>query len=92
MSINAAYLYDSVKLYAWALDKLLRSDPRPLTSDVIYDIASNGTRIIETIINNRTYKSEYHYIDTQVENVSSGMMSCSGPALYYVEKLSVLGI
>lgn len=57
VSINAAYLYDSVKLYAWALDKLLRSDTRPLTSDVIYDIASNGTRIIETIVNNRTYKS-----------------------------------
>lgn len=26
---------------------------------MIFDVASNGTRIIETIINNRTYKSEF---------------------------------
>lgn len=59
VSIYAAYLYDSVKLYAWALDKLLKAEQahRPLTSDVIYEVASNGTRIIETIIQNRTYKS-----------------------------------
>ncbi|XP_037940750.1 receptor-type guanylate cyclase Gyc76C-like [Teleopsis dalmanni] len=57
VSIYAAYLYDSVKLYAWALDKLLRQEERILTDDVIFDIASNGTRIIDTIIKNRTYKS-----------------------------------
>uniref|UniRef100_W8AIX8 Guanylate cyclase n=1 Tax=Ceratitis capitata TaxID=7213 RepID=W8AIX8_CERCA len=57
VSIYAAYLYDSVKLYAWALDKLLRQEERILTDDVIYDVASNGTRIIETIIKNRTYRS-----------------------------------
>ncbi|XP_067647261.1 receptor-type guanylate cyclase Gyc76C-like isoform X2 [Eurosta solidaginis] len=57
VSIYAAYLYDSVKLYAWALDKLLRLEERLLTDDVIYDVASNGSRIIETIIKNRTYKS-----------------------------------
>lgn len=57
VSIYAAYLYDSVRLYAWALDKLLREEERPLTDDVIYDVASNGTKIIETIIRNRTYKS-----------------------------------
>ncbi|XP_055620128.1 receptor-type guanylate cyclase Gyc76C-like isoform X2 [Toxorhynchites rutilus septentrionalis] len=59
VSIYAAYLYDSVKLYAWALDKLLKAEQtiRPLTSDVIQEVASNGTRIIETIIQNRTYKS-----------------------------------
>lgn len=61
MSIYAAYLYDSVKLYAWALDKLLKAEQqhRPLTDEVIHEVASNGTRIIETIIQNRTYKSEY---------------------------------
>lgn len=59
VSIYAAYLYDSVKLYAWALDKLLKQEPGPLTDDTIYDIASNGTRIIETIIKNKTYKSEF---------------------------------
>lgn len=58
VSIYAAYLYDSVKLYAWALDKLLRQEERILTDDVIYDVASNGTRIIETIIKNRTYRSK----------------------------------
>lgn len=59
VSIYAAYLYDSVKLYAWALDKLLRQEPSPLTDEQIYEVASNGTKIIETIIQNRTYKSEY---------------------------------
>lgn len=58
VSIYAAYLYDSVKLYAWALDKLLKQESRPLNDDTIYDVASNGTRIIETIIKNRTYKSK----------------------------------
>lgn len=59
VSIYAAYLYDSVKLYAWALDKLLKAEQqhRPLTDEVIHEVASNGTRIIETIIQNRTYKS-----------------------------------
>lgn len=57
VSIYAAYLYDSVMLYALALDKLLRNETRPLTEEVIRDVASNGTRIVETIINNKTYKS-----------------------------------
>lgn len=58
VSIYAAYLYDSVKLYAWALDKLLKQETRPLNDETIFDIASNGTRIIETIIKNKTYKSK----------------------------------
>lgn len=45
-------------MYAWALDKLLKEEERPLTDKVIRDVASNGTRIIETIIKNRTYKSK----------------------------------
>ncbi|XP_017842260.1 receptor-type guanylate cyclase Gyc76C isoform X1 [Drosophila busckii] len=57
ISIYAAYLYDSVKLYAWALDKMLRMEQRPLTDEVIYEVASNGTRVIDTIIKNRTYMS-----------------------------------
>lgn len=57
MTIYAAYLYDSVKLYAWALDKLLQEEQRQLTDTVIHEVASNGTRIIETIIKNRTYDS-----------------------------------
>lgn len=61
VSIYAAYLYDSVKLYAWALDELLRKENRPLTDDVIFEVASNGTRIIETIIKNRTYASEFYF-------------------------------
>lgn len=56
VSIYAAYLYDSIMLYAWALDQLLRNETI-LTEDVILDVASNGSRIIETIIRNRTYRS-----------------------------------
>lgn len=58
MTIYAAYLYDSVKLYAWALDKLLQEEQRQLTDTVIHEVASNGTRIIETIIKNRIYDSK----------------------------------
>lgn len=60
VSIYAAYLYDSVMLYALALDKLLRAEMalRPLTEDVIREVASNGTRIVETIILNKTYQSK----------------------------------
>ncbi|BFF97986.1 receptor-type guanylate cyclase Gyc76C-like [Drosophila madeirensis] len=57
ISIYAAYLYDSVKLYAWAVDKMLRQETRVLTDEVIFDVASNGTRVIDTIIKNRTYMS-----------------------------------
>lgn len=58
ISIYAAYLYDSVKLYAWALDKMLRMEERLLTDEVILEVASNGTRVIDTIIKNRTYMSK----------------------------------
>ncbi|XP_076654349.1 receptor-type guanylate cyclase Gyc76C [Halictus rubicundus] len=53
VSIHAAYLYDSVKLYARALDQLLRDRPE----HTLEEIASNGTQIIETIIRNHTYQS-----------------------------------
>jgi len=60
VSIYAAYLYDSVKLYASALHYLLTVEQQPLDRDAIRDIASNGTKIIETIIKiNQTYRSEY---------------------------------
>lgn len=68
VSIYAAYLYDSVKLYAWALDKLLKQEERPLDERVIHEIASNGTRIIETIIKNRTYKSKHIYTHLKLTN------------------------
>lgn len=51
--IHAAYLYDSVKLYARALDQLLRNNPE----STLEEIVSNGTQIIETIIKNHTYQS-----------------------------------
>lgn len=61
VSIYAAYLYDSVMLYAMALDQLLRNEQKiqKLTEEVIRNVASNGTRIVETIIQNRTYQSEW---------------------------------
>lgn len=60
VSIYAAYLYDSAKLYAWALDELLRnaSQTQTLTDEEVYNIARDGTKIIETIIKNGTYKSK----------------------------------
>nr|XP_018907598.1 PREDICTED: receptor-type guanylate cyclase Gyc76C-like isoform X1 [Bemisia tabaci] len=56
VTVYAAYLYDSVKLYAHALDSLLRQEP-VLNPDVIKKVASNGTRIIETIITKEHYQS-----------------------------------
>lgn len=58
VSMHAAYLYDSVKLYALALHQLLMNEARPLTEDVIRDVASNGTAIIYAIIQNQTYLSK----------------------------------
>lgn len=57
VSIYAAYLYDSVKLYALALHQLLTQEVRTLTDEVIREVAANGTAIIDAIIQNRTYKS-----------------------------------
>ncbi|XP_072387454.1 receptor-type guanylate cyclase Gyc76C-like isoform X1 [Diabrotica undecimpunctata] len=57
VSMYAAYLFDAVQLYASALDYLLRQE-KVLTDAVIAEVASNGTKIIETIIKiNGTYKS-----------------------------------
>ncbi|XP_032674981.1 receptor-type guanylate cyclase Gyc76C-like [Odontomachus brunneus] len=53
VSIHAAYLYDSVKLYARALHQLLEDQP----NQTLMEVASNGSRIIETIIKNHTYQS-----------------------------------
>lgn len=57
VSIYAAYLYDAVKLYARALDYLIKQQGDNVTEAVIDDIAGNGTNIIQTIIKNRTYES-----------------------------------
>ncbi|CAH0555548.1 unnamed protein product [Brassicogethes aeneus] len=55
--LYAAYLYDSVILYSNALHYLLAGE-KILNEKTIDKIASNGTKIIETIINiNKTYKS-----------------------------------
>lgn len=58
VSIYAAYLYDSVKLYALALHQLLSNEARTLTDEVIREVASNGTAIIDAIIKNGTYRSK----------------------------------
>lgn len=54
----AAYLYDAVNLYAKALDKLIRQEPI-VDDEVIDNIASNGTRITETIIGLGSYISKF---------------------------------
>ncbi|KAL1497774.1 hypothetical protein ABEB36_008675 [Hypothenemus hampei] len=57
VSIYAAYLYDSVKLYASALHHLI-SEQSVVDERIIREIATNGTKIIETIIKiNQTYRS-----------------------------------
>lgn len=62
VSIYAAYLYDSVMLYAKALDHLLYAkanlDLQNLTGEMIDEVAKNGTQIIQTIIKNITYQSK----------------------------------
>lgn len=55
MSIYAAYLYDSLKLYARALDQVIRDQP----DQSIEELARNGSLIIDTIIKNHTYQSKY---------------------------------
>lgn len=69
MSIYAAYLYDSVMLYANALDRLLKAKQEEirkenslnyvpnLTEVAIKEIASNGTGIIAEIIKQKKYSS-----------------------------------
>lgn len=56
ISIYAAYLYDSVILYAKALHELLRQQTL-LTDEIIDEVAKNGTKIVETIIGLGNYKS-----------------------------------
>ncbi|XP_044753115.1 receptor-type guanylate cyclase Gyc76C-like isoform X2 [Coccinella septempunctata] len=56
VSIYAAYLYDSVILYATALDNILSEEPI-INDYVIEEIARNGTRIVEAIIKMGSYRS-----------------------------------
>lgn len=60
VSIYAAYLYDSVMLYAFALDKMLRVAAlnQTLTEEVIRYVSSQGAEIVETIIQKKIYQSE----------------------------------
>lgn len=59
VSIYAAYLYDAVKLYARALDQLIRDYP-----DLsVEELARNGTLITEMILKkSSTYQSMYNSI------------------------------
>lgn len=58
VSIYASYLYDSVILYATALNELLKRETM-LTDKLIEEVANNGTKIVETIIGLGSYKSEF---------------------------------
>ncbi|XP_041976899.1 receptor-type guanylate cyclase Gyc76C-like [Aricia agestis] len=61
VSIYAAYLYDSVKLYATALDKIIREETvyknETLTRDKLTAISTNGSRIVATMIKITPFKS-----------------------------------
>ncbi|XP_047021545.1 receptor-type guanylate cyclase Gyc76C-like [Helicoverpa zea] len=59
VSIYAAYLYDSVKLYAKALNEIIKEETRtePLTEVKLRSIATNGTRIVAKMIQSSPYKS-----------------------------------
>lgn len=50
-------MYDSVWLYARALHTLLSQQKKPLTDEIIEEVSSNGTKIIETIISAGSYES-----------------------------------
>lgn len=74
ISIYAAYLYDSVYLYARALDRLIKAKQEELkknnsfiTEDIIREIASNGTSIIGEIIKQHSYTSVTGY-DIHIDN------------------------
>ncbi|GBP92017.1 Receptor-type guanylate cyclase Gyc76C [Eumeta japonica] len=56
VSIYAAYLYDSVRLYALALDMLLKNE-KPLTQKKVLEVVTNGSKIIATMIRSTPYKS-----------------------------------
>lgn len=60
VSIYAAYLYDSVKLYAKALDEIIKEETRTemLTMMKLHAIATNGTRIVAKMIQSSPYKSK----------------------------------
>lgn len=59
VSIYAAYLYDSVKLYAKALDEIIKEDTATeyLTYPKLMTIATNGSRIVKKMIKSSPYKS-----------------------------------
>lgn len=60
VSIYAAYLYDSVKLYAMALNSLIIEEVGngQLTYAQLMNIATNGSRIIAKMIASTPYKSK----------------------------------
>jgi guanylate cyclase, other len=58
VSIYAAYLYDAVKLYASALHELLKNETQELTDEVVISLASNGSAIVDTMKEFKSYKSE----------------------------------
>ncbi|XP_012544731.1 receptor-type guanylate cyclase Gyc76C isoform X2 [Bombyx mori] len=59
VSIYAAYLYDSVKLYAKALDEIIKEETQkePLTQAKLTNIVTNGTAIVAKMIKSSPYKS-----------------------------------
>ncbi|VVD03545.1 unnamed protein product, partial [Leptidea sinapis] len=61
VSIYAAYLYDSVKLYATALHKLIEEETtfknETLTWGKLRSIATNGSKIVSTMIRITPFKS-----------------------------------
>ena len=66
VSIYAAHLYDSVLLYAKALDQMIREKRETADPKVIDDLARNGKEITNTIIKMEGYQSvsgSYIHID-----------------------------
>ncbi|KAG6449579.1 hypothetical protein O3G_MSEX006116 [Manduca sexta] len=59
VSIYAAYLYDSVKLYARALDEIIKEETKKeeLTFVKLREIATNGSRIVKKMIDSSPYRS-----------------------------------
>ncbi|KAJ0180455.1 hypothetical protein K1T71_003859 [Dendrolimus kikuchii] len=59
ISIYASYLYDSIQLYATALDKIIKEETQneTLTYEKLQSIVTNGTRIVAKMIQSSPYKS-----------------------------------
>ncbi|KAI8435113.1 hypothetical protein MSG28_003501 [Choristoneura fumiferana] len=79
VSIYAAYLYDSVQLYARALDKLIKEE-KNLTYQKLMSISTNGSRIVAKMIESTPYKRNFSVLAFKARfasNLSDDDVNCT---------------